>query len=269
MRGIAKRRTSARVGAAVAALLVACVAAAAAHAELTAKGNLFITFNGGIEPTALPRGEAAPISVWMDGRVRILSGEAPPSVKVITLKLNRNGHLDTQGLPTCPVNELEARTSGEALQACGDALVGNGTYRARLDFAHEGPTPSHGRILAFNGRLHGKSAIFAQVHSSSPATSTNVIVFQISHPSSGPFGTVLEGDVPAGLSRWGYLKHITLRLHRVYRYHGKVHSYLSAPCPAPNGLKQASFPFLFASMAFDDGRVLSSTLTRTCRVKGK
>jgi hypothetical protein len=248
----------------VVAVLVGAIVSIAS-AELTSSGNLFITFNGGIKPAALPRDEAAPITVWMDGRVRILSGEQPPSATTMTVKLNRNGRLDTRGLPTCTIGELQARSSQEAMEACGDALVGNGTYRARLDFSNEGPTPSHGKILAFNGR---KSAVLAQVHSSAPAISTDIIVFDITHPSSGPFGTVLTGTVPPGLSRWGYLKHVSLNLHREYAYRGQKHSYLSAPCPAPAGVRKAAFPFVFASIAFDDGRVLSSTLTRTCTVRG-
>jgi hypothetical protein len=43
---------------------------------------------------------------------------------------------------------------------------------------------------------------------------------------------------------------------------------MSAPCRAPRGVKEAAFKFAFASMLFDDGRTLSSTLTRTCRVRG-
>jgi hypothetical protein len=124
----------------------------------------------------------------------------------------------------------------------------------------------HGRILAFNSKSHGEATILAQVHSSRPTSSTNIIVLHIDHPS-GKYGTVLTGTVPPGLSRWGYLKKFSLQLHRVYSYRHSLHSYLSAPCPAPPDLRQVSFPFVFASMSFDDGRVLSSTLTRTCKVR--
>jgi len=253
---------------AVLAMLIGLVAtASAAEAELSASGNLFVAFNGGISPTALPRDEPGPITVWIDARVRILSGEDPPSVRQITLALNRNGRLDSRGLPTCRIGQVEAATGAEALEACGDALVGRGSYRARYNFAEQEPSPSHGRMLAFNSRSHGEETILVQVHSSRPTSNTNVIVLHIRR-ASGKYGPVLTGTVPAGLSRWGYLKQFSLRLHRVYSYRHRVHSYLSAPCPAPAGLRQASFPFVFASMKFADGRVLSSTLTRTCKVRG-
>jgi len=61
---------------------------------------------------------------------------------------------------------------------------------------------------------------------------------------------------------------ISLHLHRTYLFHNRLHSYLSAACSAPAGFTLASFPFAHASMTFADGQMLSSTLTRTCRVRG-
>jgi hypothetical protein len=241
--------------------------AAAAQAELSASGNLFITFKGGISPKALPRAKAAPIAVSMAGKVRTLSGEKPPALRNVTIALNRAGVLDTTGLPTCAKGRLEGSSSSQALGSCSDALVGTGRYRARTSYPESPPQPTVGKILAFNARLHGQPAILGQVYSISPVRSTSVIVFEIRHPA-GTFGTVLSGSVPRALTKFSYLKRISLRLHRTYSYHGRVHSYLSAPCSAPKGLSRASFPFVKASLSFVDGRTLSATLTRTCRVRG-
>jgi hypothetical protein len=234
---------------------------------VASSGNLIVTYKGGVTPATLPRQELAPVTVSIGANVRIISGEQPPSVRRITLALNRNGRLDSEGLPTCRIGQLETATGAQALRACGDALVGRGSYRARYNFAEQDATPVHGRILAFNSKSHGAETILAQVHSARPTSSTNIIVLRIRHPS-GKYGTVLSGTVPPGLSRWGYLKKFSLRLHRVYSYRHSLHSYLSAPCPAPPDLRQVAFPFVFASMSFADGRVLSSTLTRTCKVRG-
>ena len=74
--------------------------------------------------------------------------------------------------------------------------------------------------------------------------------------------------MPETLTRWGYLKRISLRLHRNYTY-GASSSATCRPLPGRRRTSsQASFKFAFASMLFDDGRTLSSKLTRTCRVKG-
>jgi hypothetical protein len=259
-------RTRAAIGVAVSLALLAATAAVV-RAELVASGNLFVTFDGGIRPNALPRHERAPIAVWIAGQVRTLSGEKPPSVRQVTIGLNRDGQLRTRGLPVCSRNEIELDSTAEALRACRDALVGKGHYRARTTFPEQAQTPSHGKILAFNGKEDGRPVILGHVYGSDPVPSTGTIVFKITHPRKGSFGTVLRGTVPETLSRWGYLKRISLELHRTYRYRGRSLSYLSAPCPAPRDLRHASFKFAFASMRFDDGRVLSSKLTRTCNVK--
>jgi hypothetical protein len=236
------------------------------RAELSVSGNLFITFDGNIEPNALPRHERAPVAIWIAGRVRTLSGDKPPSLREITIGLHRDGHLETRGLPTCTKEQIDLASSAEALKACGDALVGSGTYRARTTFPEQSQTPSHGKILAFNAKIGGKTVVLGHVYGDDPAPTSDIIVFEITHPS-GTFGTVLHGTLPESLTRWGYLKRISLRLDRKYAFHGKRLSYMSAPCPAPRDLKQAAFKFAFASMVFDDGRTLSAKLTRTCRVR--
>ena len=99
-------------------LVAACFMATFAKAELTSNGNLFVNFSGGIEPVALPRHELAPITVWMDGKVRTLKGADPPSLSSITLALNRNGHLETRGLPRCKKGELIAASRKQAFEEC-------------------------------------------------------------------------------------------------------------------------------------------------------
>jgi hypothetical protein len=242
------------------------VTASLARAELTASGNLFITFNGDIEPETLPRDERAPVTVWISGQVRTLSGEKPPSLRKLTIGVNRDGHLETRGLPVCRKAQIAAASTREALEVCRDALVGEGRYRARLAFPEQDQTSAQGKILAFNSKIGGRTVILGHVYGDDPVPSIGIITFKITHPS-GTFGTVLTGSIPENLSRWGYLKRISLNLHRDYTYKGKHLSYLSAPCHAPRDLQKAFFKFAFATMLFDDGRTLSSTLTRTCRVK--
>src|SRR6478609_2424903 len=95
-----------------------------AHAELTARGDLFVRFKGGIAPSALPRTKLAPIAVSVAGAVKTLSGERPPALRRIRIELNRGGRLDPHGLPVCRYGQLVAASPPQALAACRDALVG-------------------------------------------------------------------------------------------------------------------------------------------------
>ncbi len=240
--------------------------AAIANAELTASGDLFVRFDGGIAPKALPRHGMAPVSVQVEGVVTTLSGDQPPALREITIALNRGGRLDTEGLPVCHRRELEPSSSEEALQRCGPALVGTGSYSADIAFPEQSAFPSYGHVLAFNAVVGGRPAVLAHIYAAHPAPVTRVVAFRITE-RSGTFRTVLSSEVPERLNRWGYLKRVKFDLFRTYTYRGRLHSYLSASCAAPPGFPGAVFPFARATMAFADGRTLSSTLTRTCRVR--
>src|SRR3954447_22045095 len=251
----------------VVALSVGCLLCASfAHAELVERGNLFVKFDGGIAPTALPRVERAPISVRVDGTVRVLAGERPPALRHISIAINRGGVLDTRGLPTCRRSQIEPATSQQALEACRPALVGEGRYVGALALPEQDRFPLQGRVLAFNAVVDGKRAILAHVYGGDPVPNSRIIVFHI-HQAHGAFGTTLSAALPARLNRSGYLKKLSLELRRTFVYRGQKHSYLSAACSAPAGFTSATFPFSKVAMTFADGRRLSSTLIRTCRVQ--
>ncbi len=247
----------------IAGLLVASIA----RAELVERGNLFVKFDGGIAPTALPRVERAPIAVRVDGTVRVLSGERPPALRHISIAINRGGVIDTRGLPTCRRSQIEPATSQQALEACRPALVGEGRYLGALALPEQDRFPLQGRVLAFNAVIDGQRAILAHVYGGDPVPNSRIIVFHIHQAHVGAFGTTLSAALPARLNRSGYLKKISLELRRTFVYRGQKHSYLSAACSAPAGFTSATFPFSKVSMTFADGRKLSSTLIRTCRVQ--
>ncbi len=261
-----RKRPIKLVSAAIAIAGLAMVSSLA-HAELIAHGNLFVKFSGGIAPDALPRSAPAPISVSVAGTVKTLSGQRPPALRQISIAINRGGHIDTQGLPRCRKAQIEPSSTSEARARCGSALVGEGSYRASVAFPEQSSFPSRGHILAFNAVVDGRRAILAQVYGSRPIPITRIIVFYI-REKQGIYGTILTGSLPPSINRYGYVQQISLSLHRNFTYRGRPHSYLSAACEAPAGFPGASFPFARASMSFEDGRTLASTLTRSCKVRG-
>lgn len=238
-----------------------------AHAELVERGDLFVRFDGGIAPTALPRHSNAPISVRVEGTVRTLSKDRPPALRWISIAINRGGKIDTRGLPRCRRSQIEALSSARALAACRPALVGQGRYLAGVSFPEQQAFPLHGRILAFNAREHGERVILAHVYGKDPFPNSRLFVFHI-RKARGTYGTVLSAALPPQLNRYGYLKEISLDLRRTFVYRGRLHSYLSAACAAPSGARIGIFPFVRVGMTFADGRKLSSALIRTCHVRG-
>lgn len=260
------RRGAKRVAGLAVLATVLVFGAALANAELVERGNLFVRFSGGIDPTLLPRHAQAPIGVRVDGTVRTLSGERPPALRFISIAINRGGRVETKGLPRCRRSEIEASSSVNALRACGDALVGSGRYVAGVSFPEQTTFPLQGKILAFNARVDGRRAILAHVYGEDPYPNSRIFVFHI-RKQQGTFGTVLTAALPKALNNNGYLKRIVLTLRRDYVYRGRKHSYLTAACGAPPGFTVGVFPFVRVGMTFADGRKLASTLIRTCQVR--
>jgi hypothetical protein len=261
------RRNRAVLAAALAgATLGALLLAAHSPAINAIKGNLIVAFNGTITPSKLPRDKAAPVGVQMGGKIKTTDRTVPPKLQRIILDINRNGRLQTKGLPTCSLGQLRNATNQAARQVCGDALIGSGSVTSRVAFPAQGPFASNGELLAFNGRRKGRQAIFAKVRSDQPLLVDFLIVFEVKK-KGGTFGTSLVGKIPPIASGYGRISAFNLLLRRQYSFHGKRLSYASAACPAPEGFTAANFAFAKVSYQFEDGRNLSSKLVRQCKVR--
>jgi len=260
--GVAKRLSAAIV----AALLVASVSVAGSLADTTQQGTLRVKFGGHLSPTRLPRTGLAPVAVALSGDITTTDHSTPPQLSTITMAINRHGRLNPTGLPRCHYHQIQPASTGEAHAACADALVGTGSFRANVALPDQSPFPSDGKVLAFNGVLHGHPVIYAHIYGTVPVPISQLITFRI-HRIEGTYRVVLSAQLPQVAAEWGYVSGLSLTLKRTYRYKGQPRSYLSAGCPAPQGINVANYPFARASFGFDDGRTLHSRLTRTCKVR--
>lgn len=248
-------------------ILITSAVAASATAEVERKGVLQGTFSGDIAPQRLPRHELAPVTVTMGGKITTTDRSEPPQLEKIVLEINRNGVLDSKGLPTCSLNRLNSISSSQAKKVCAKAQVGHGSVTSRVYLPGQGAFASTGELLAFNGRLHGRPAILAQVSSQAPLPLTYVIGFEVKK-QGGTFGTALIGTLPPIASEYGYISAFSLALSRRYTSHGKKHYFASASCPAPDGFNSAVFPLAKVSYEFAGGTTLGATLARDCRAFG-
>lgn len=251
---------------AVTAALLALLAPLTA-AEVTQKGAVRVAVRGKISPTKLPRTGSAPVAVTIGGHISPTEPGGLPQLEEIAIAINSHGHLSRRGLPLCRLGHIDPSTSQDALTACGPSLVGEGRFSANVKIPEQSPFPSKGKLLAFNGRLRGKPAILAHIYGTEPAPTSRVLPFLIRR-SQGTFGTILEASLPRVTGEWGYVTGVSLTLKRTFTFRGKKRSYLAAGCPAPPGFPGAVFPLVRTSFAFAGGINLTSTLTRSCRVRG-
>jgi hypothetical protein len=247
-------------------LLVAVLGLGAiARAETVQRDNLRVSFEGKLAPTSLPRSRQAPVRVSVSAKVTSTNATPPPPMQRMAIAINKYGHLDATGLPVCQLDQIQPATTDDALAACRRSLVGEGKFLATV--VGHAPFPSNGKIYAFNGELEGRPAILAHVYGTVPAPASYTIAFVVSK-SKGTFGTTLKATLPPVKEGSGYITGIFLTLGKSFSSHGKKHSYFSASCPAPKGFSEAVFPFAEASVGFQGGRTLKSTLTRSCKAKG-
>ena len=249
-----------------AALLAGAVLAHPGLGESVLKEGVKISVRGKLRPTVLPRRGRVPIGVSFGGRISSANADEPPKLTKLTIEINRNGHLDTRGLPRCRLRSIRPSTNREALDACRSSLVGEGSFSANVRFPEQSPFPSDGKVLAFNGVMHGQPAIFGHIYGTQPLPTSYVLPFEV-HRSSGTFGTVLVASFPEVTGEWGYVTGLTMSLHRRFSFRGRTRGYLSASCPAPAGFTKAPFPLARTSFEFEGGLEIPTTLNRTCTVR--
>jgi hypothetical protein len=253
-------------------LVTVCVVAtlacsATTFAAVVQEGNLRISIATRLEPYKLPRTTSAPIKAFIAGHVFTANGQTPPQLKQMDIEINRHGHIETEGLPVCPLSKIKATSTQRAIAACGEAMVGSGHFWASVVFNEEArPYHTTGRLLAFNGKRAGQPVLLIHIYTTQPFPSAFVVVFSISQIHDGPYGTELSASLPQALGDWGFVNRIKMNIGRDYTYEGRRRGYFEASCPAPKGAGTASFPLALANFSFEETQ-LSSTVTKSCGVK--
>lgn len=259
-----------RLGCALLALALLAVPvltqAELAGGEQTQRGKVISYLSGELRPLLLPRERAAPIAVHFVGGLRTSDGSLLPRVTRIELGLAEQGVLTTRGLPLCDLRRLRHTRAGEALAACGPALVGRGHLLATVPLpGQEEPLTMRARLLAFNARVRGRRAILLHASSRNPPTSA-VLPLWIAR-GSGRFGVSLVGQLEPALGPLPRLARFELTLGRRYRYRGEQKSYLGASCPLPPRFRAGFFSFARASYRFAGGGAMSTAIARGCRAR--
>jgi hypothetical protein len=255
------------LGLLVAALsAVAAMATAPGLAEVIQERGIRVRVEGSLSPTRLPRRGTVPVAVSVSGRIAAVGTSRRPQLELMTIAINREGSLATLGLPLCRLGRIDPATSEEALQACGDSLIGRGTFSADVELPEQSPFPSRGTVLAFNGKLNGRPAILAHIYGDKPVPTSYVLPFVVSR-AKGTFGTVLKASLPRVTGEWGFVTGLSIRLHRLFSFHGDNRSFATAGCPAPVGFQSAVFPLMKTTFTFEGGVNLSETLIESCKVR--
>ena len=248
------------------ATLAAVIAASAvgASAVTVLAGNLLIKISGGTSPRALPKTKLAPVSFHGSASVATRDGSHIPAASGTQLLIDKHISLDTTGLPTCKLSQIEASTPAQAMKACGDALLGRGTSTAQVQFPESEPFEAKGPLLAFNGPPSGGGGYaggyneqFYYVYAAVPVPTALIAVGKVTK-ASGKYGYEISISIPKIAGGAGSFNGTEFTINRKWTYKGKKHSFLNAECA--DGHFDAQVEISFA-----DGSNLSGKVVNACR----
>jgi len=244
---------------AVLAMAVAGIAAAKKYPPTIVKaGNLVLTLNGGFSPTALPKSKPAPITLNIEGKIATADGTHPPALKEVIVETDKNGSINTKGLPVCTAGKLQAQDTAHAEAICKKAIIGKGKTNVEVEFPEQAPFVAKSKLLAFNGGTSGgKTTIFIHAYLSSPVSAAVVTTVKISKVHNGRYGTKSVALVPKIAGGYGSVNFFQLTFDRGYQNT----PYLFAKCP--DGHLNAH-----ATSVFADGTKLVGDFVRSCTPKG-
>jgi hypothetical protein len=246
------------IGAAL-AVVVAGIAMAANKPTIVQAGNLKLTLNGSFSPTALPKkGKPAPITLNVSGKIQTIDGKHAPALKEVVVETDKNGMIDTKGLPTCTSGKLQAQDTAAAEKICKTAIIGSGITNVEVEFPEQAPFIAKSKLIAFNGGSSGgKTTIFIHAYLSSPISAAVVTTVQITKVHNGRYGTKSVATIPKIAGGYGSVKEFSLTFNRGY----KNTPFLFANCP--DGHLNAK-----ATSVFADGTRLTGSFVRSCTPKG-
>lgn len=253
-----------------AALTVGIAAVAMAKFDTFRAGDIILKADGGVSPKALPKTKMAPVTVHVKGQISSASGGHPAAFREAEIDFDKNGTIETTGLPTCKGNELEARNTKDALKVCGDAEVGSGSGKIEISFPEQNPIAVNAPITVFNGGTKGgKTTLYIHTFITVPVPSAVVTTVTIKKVKKGRYGLNTVSKVPVIAGGSGSVLAFDINFGKKYSYKGKQMSYISAKCT--DGKFQANIiKALFKNEAEGPTTTttLKGTVIRPCTPKG-
>lgn len=222
-------------------------------------GNLIARVGGHTSPKALPKNRYAPVGFQGSASLATKDGSHIPAALGTQLLIDKHIKLDTEGLKTCRLGEIEARTPAQAKQACGDALLGSGSSSAQVQFAESQPFEAKGPLLAFNGPAEGGyggyNEQFYYVYASVPLPTALIAVGKVSK-ATGKYGYKITITIPTIAGGAGSFNSAEFTIDRKWILDGVKHSFLNAECA--DGHFDAQVEILFAGSAALKGKVVNA-----------
>jgi hypothetical protein len=240
------------------AVLLAAAICATAYAITIEVGPVWVSATATVQPREFPKHGNAPITLRSVTRVGTHDGSTPPTLKSLLFVLDRNGTIDTRGLPTCTTTKLEGTTPAQARKRCAAALVGQGTAKVLVTMPGKAPFTTTSPLSFFNGsRSGGMATLIAHGYETVPAPKTLIVPIPIERVSGGRYGYRVEVDLPEFAGGYGAPLLAEAKIGATRMRGGKKIGYINAHCNG--GRLQVT-----GSARFTNGDLFPVTLTSPC-----
>jgi hypothetical protein len=243
---------------AIAAGLLAVGVCASAYALTAEIGPVFVSATATLKPRELPAHGNAPVFLSSITRVGTNDGSTPPTLQTLLFQLDRNGTIDTKGLPTCTTAKLEGTTPAQARKRCAAAMVGKGTGKALVTMPGRAPFTITSPLSFFNGPpAGGRPTLIAHAYETVPAAKTLLVPITIERVAKGRYGFRAEVQVPEIAGGYGAATLAEAKIGAIRNRGGREVGYINAHCNG--GRLQVQ-----GSARFTNGDYFPVTLTSPC-----
>jgi hypothetical protein len=243
----------------LAAFLVAGICAGA-YAITIEVGPLWVSATATLQPRELPPHKNVPVFLSSVTRVGTHDGSTPPTLQTLIFELDKNGSIDTKGLPTCARAKLEGTTPSQARKRCADALVGKGIGKAVVTMPGKAPFQISSPISLFNGPPdQGRPTLIAHAYETVPAPQALLVPIVIERVSKGRYGFQAEVQMPEIAGGFGAATLAEAKIGAIRMRGGREVGYINAHCVG--GRLQVQ-----GSARFTNGDNFPVTLTSPCHL---
>jgi hypothetical protein len=236
--------------------LIGATAGGGASGALVKVGSLVLRADVSFEPARLPLRSYAAIDLHGRADFQSATGGPPVALKEVTLDFDRDGHLETDGIPVCPLAKVAHADTAQARRRCSSSIVGTGVLSGSFeenDVQVQGSVPG----TLFNGARteDGSPTVIGHVHTTVPTAHTYAVVIPI-ESRKGRYSYRATVDIPT-LAAGVVLSHVEGRIGLRYLWHERPRSYTSARCS--RGVLEVHGHFLFA-----DGTIIDGSIEKPC-----
>jgi hypothetical protein len=245
---------------AIATALLAAGICASAYAITAEVGPVVVSATATVKPRELPAHGNRPVFLSSITRVGTKDGSTPPTLQTLIFQLDRNGTIDTKGLPTCSLAKLEGTTPTVARKRCAGALVGKGTGKALVTMPGRAPFTITSPLSLFNGPPdHGRPVLIAHAYETVPAPQALLVPITIERVAKGRYGFRAEVQLPEIAGGFGAATLAEAKIGAIRKRGGHEVGYINAHCVA--GRLQVQ-----GSAKFTDGDYFPVLLTSPCHL---